>query len=894
MSIEKFLQELRSNGYEPVHEIRVNSSGWERLKYNGESGTKASGGYRLIQNPDGSYFANYGSSKDKLGFRSWKPDRSQELTYAESASAKAARESHRRFLEEKEKKKHERIADRLNRVVLRMTLAESHPYLTDKGVAAHGIRIRPKTGDLIIPRYADGKIYSIQRIIQRKPGDKSWKGYFKGARGKGLFYPLYVPDENMAVILFAEGFSTAATIRAATGLPVVCCFDAGSLRAVAIAFKKKYPKSRIVFCADNDQWPNAKGIIQNTGVDKAQSAAAGIGGAHVIWPEFDDKYTDSRPTDFNDAMLLFGKDYVKNRVMTVVNQPIAEPSEIPGLNTSEEAAAGGFDMDSFVDVQSPADGDITVPNSMGMAFRVLGYNNGVYYYYPYGSRQIVALSAPSHSMQNLLQLDNIDNWESPWRDAAGKLTTKHQTIALYAAGRLIPIAEKMGIFSEEARVRGAGCWIDDGRVVLHCGDSLYIDGKHEKFEYFKSEFTYVAALRLMKPANNALGNAEARQLRTICESITWENKLSGTLLAGWLVIAPICAALSYRPHIYITGEAESGKSTVMDKIIKPVLGKMGLYADGGTTEPALRDMMGYDARPLVYDEAEPSPSMVEVIGLARKATTGAVVKKHGQRPFKARFCACFSAINPPVNKTADESRISFMHLKKNLRPNAIEEYNNLLRQIEELITDDFSQRLIARTLENMNYLIANIRIFQSEVRNNIKGARASQQIGTMLAGVYMLGRTDVISEEAAAEIVRRFNYSEHTIIDEAGDPVRLLQWIAASLVRTRTGADISIGELITMVRVGDENQIMHDKLLRSYGIVVDSDRIKIASTGQNLSRLLKDTDWHAKWNRTLSDIPGAQKHKIVYFSPGFKTSAVSVPISYFYESEIEIEPPIEF
>lgn len=904
--LNSFLLELNQNGYDPVRPLKVDGNEWGRLKYNDESASKASGGYKLIQNPDGSLFANYGSTKDRGGFRSWKSDRVRELSYEEMVSERTARNNHRKYVEDQQRLRHEKIGRRLAKAIAAYPVAVEHAYLADKGVDGHGIRIRPKTGELLIPRYGiDGRIYSIQHIIQKKPGQKSWKGYFKGALGKDLYYPLMAETDDKGVIVLCEGFATGASIRDATGLPVVVCFDAGALAGVTRGMRGRYANARIVIAADNDQWvfaPGKKardldtaeiagddprwsawrdeGVLFNPGIEKARAAAAGAGGAHVLIPDFEATHP-KKMTDFNDLAREKGADHVKMMFDKIL--------EIPSLKPTEEAGGGGFGNPVLrvSDVQPPPAGDNSKNaeclNELGFAFKILGYNNGVYYYYPHAMRQIVAFTASSHSMQNLIQLDSLERWETPWRDNQGKLSAKHQQIALCAADNLMRICQKRGVFTEESRVRGAGAWIDEGRVILHCGDSLYVDGNYERFERLESAFTYVASIRLMRPASAPLGNTEARQLRTICESVTWENRLSGTLLAGWLVIAPVCAALQYRPHIYITGEAESGKSTVMDKIVKPVLGKMGLFVDGGTTEPAIRDLMGYDARPLIYDEAEPSPSMSDVILLARKASTGAVVKKHGQKPFKARFCACFSAINPPVNKTADESRISFMHLKKNRRPTAMQEYDDLLEKIDEVISDDFSERLIARTLQNMNSLIANIRIFQRAVRKSTGAARASQQIGAMLAGVYMLGRTDIISEESAADIVSRFNYTDHTIIEEAGDPARLLQWVAASTVRMRSGSEMSIGELINTARI--ERDVLADKLLRSYGIIAENDRVIIASTGQNLAKLLKDTDWHAKWSRTLSDIIGAEKLKSVYFSPGFKTSAVAVPMSYFSDPD---------
>jgi putative DNA primase/helicase len=322
----------------------------------------------------------------------------------------------------------------------------------------------------------------------------------------------------------------------------------------------------------------------------------------------------------------------------------------------------------------------------------------------------------------------------------------------------------------------------------------------------------------------------------------------------------------------------------MDRIIKPVLGSVSLNVDGGTTEPAIRSAMGYDARPLVFDEAEPSPSMSAVIGLARKASTGAVVEKFGQKPFKARFSACFSAINPPVDKTADESRISFMVIKKNRAPDAIQQYDNLMSKIEDIITDDFSERLLARTLENMNSLLANIRTFQRSSRKVMKAARASQQIGTMLAGLYLLHSTKKISEADAEKWIARHDWTDHTIIAQDGDPLRLVQTIAESLLRYgASGADTSIGELINMVY--REHDMAADKLLRNYGIAVRDSEVLIASRSQNLAKVLRGTDWEIKWSRTLSDVPDARKEKCVYFAKGVKTSAVALPILLFKGDE---------
>ena len=899
--VTEFSDALAAAGYSlPAGKSIEADDNWHRLIYMGEK--VSSGRYRLGYAGEDFGIGGFGSDKDPAGFRNWhsKREGGTEISREQRQAMRKAADEYKAQKAAELARKQARIGAWLKKAVADMPAATEHPYLTKKQVAPHSIKWRKKGGELVIPMYGStGQVMNVQRITKT-----GWKGFFKGAKVSGCCYPIgRVVDVPETTILICEGFATGATLHEVTGLPVRVAFNTGNLKPLAVALKEKYPQARLVFAADHDAWvfaPGKKpddvkpqevpadderwnswresGLLWNPGIEKARAAAVEIGGAVVIYPVFSD--TIGKPTDFNDMRDRAGVDAVKARIAEAIQEYSPPAEDLPpadifpagDIPPAEQAAPRRKKRDAK------------------MAFRILGYNDGLYYYYPYALKQIVALSASAHSMQNLLQLDTLQNWEKPYRGEDGKLISRHQQIALFASNYMMQEAKEKGVFVEESSVRGCGVWIDEGRVILHCGNKIYCEGELVSFEDLRSEYSYVAARKLINPAREALNDYEAFRLRKICEAVTWENTLSGTLLAGWLVIAPICAALTYRPHVYITGEAESGKSTVMDRIIRPVLGKIALCVDGGTTEPGVREQMGYDGRPLVYDEAEPSPTMVDVLMLARKATTGAVVKKFGQRAFKARFCACFSAINPPVNKTADESRISFMHLKKNRRATAMQEYDDLLTMIEETITDDYPERMIARTLENMNALISNINTFQRAMRKTIGGARASQQIGTMLAGAYLLNSVKKISEEEALKIAGRFDWHDHTTLDQEGDPVRLVQHIATALLKNRHGAEIAVGELVTQMKGANLTDAQAaDKVLRQYGILVKDEQVFIASRSQNLARLLRNTEWHDKWSRTLSDVAGAEKSRIVYFSPGLKTSAIGLPISMFTEVETEQE-----
>lgn len=871
--LAEFQDKMQKDGFTPKGGKVICDDKWHQASHLSDSKGYYSGTYTM-KIVDGDFAIGcYFTRKEPDTKYKWHSRSKEKLTPEERKRINREIDANKKAKEKSEEKRYERISARLSRVVENMPLAEQHAYATAKGIGLHGARFRRKGGELILPlRDPNGRIWTIQRITV-----EGRKYLFTGGKKRGSFYSLsgqLTAETKRAFI--TEGYSTAASVLEASGVFTIAAIDSGNIKPVLEALSKAFPETRFIIAADNDKFTlNAKKEPWNVGVERANEAAAAIGGATVISPIFDklptETYTTQKPTDYNDLHRTLGLDEVARQLQEVLNRiPVNTGAAVSEIEPYHQHIDGGdYSMDA------PPPDDIANYKDFGMNYRVLGYNEGMYYYFPYTERQIVALSASGHTLPNLFRLDTLENWEGKF----GGAEVSDKNVVKYATASLMAMAQQRGIFKEDDRVRGCGAWLDDGRKVLHCGDKLFVDGQPMRLDEFKSDFTYVAASRLMRPATEALKNKEAYMLRKICEAVTWENKLSGSLLAGWLVIAPICAALEFRPHVYITGESDSGKSTVMDKIIKPVLGRMSLNVDGGTTEPKVRELMSYDARPIVYDEAEPSDCMVEVIKLARKSSSGATVGKFGQRMVKARFCFCFSAINPPVKEVADESRISFMVIKKNKRATAIQEYETLVKQIETHLTPDFSNRLMKRTLDNMEVLLKNIDTFSRAARIVIGSARPSKMIGAMLGGLFLLNSTEEVTLDFAQAWIRERDFSDHALINTETDPVRLLQFICGCVLKYSSSQELSIGDLI--IAAHKNNDSTADKLLRYNGIAVKQNRVYFAGMSTQMERLLRETDWKFKWTGMLENLPGAEKFKSFYFGVAKKTSGVSLPINIF-------------
>jgi putative DNA primase/helicase len=203
-------------------------------------------------------------------------------------------------------KRHAAARARAARIWQAARLAEDgHPYLAQKGVGAHGLRVCK--GALVVPmRNAGGELHNLQFI-----GASGTKRFLKGGRAAGL---CFVIDGTADTICLTEGYATAASIHAATGFTVAVAFSAGNLAAVAVMMRAACRGARIIVCADDDA--DTPG---NPGMTNAREAARAIGALLAV-PAFGvDRSADA--TDFNDLHRARGVGAVRDSISAA--RPVA-------------------------------------------------------------------------------------------------------------------------------------------------------------------------------------------------------------------------------------------------------------------------------------------------------------------------------------------------------------------------------------------------------------------------------------------------------------------------------------------------------------------------------------------------------------------------------------------
>lgn len=772
----------------------------------------------------------------------------------------------------------------------------THPYLTRKGITnAAGIRqidslamtefmddpdnTSIMRNVLLIPafRFADGKAtLEAGQVI-----DHSGKKLFaKGARMRGNCHPIKGDRKDYVVI--TEGYATGKAINAVTGQTVMVCMFAGNMAAAAQMVRDYFTDGRpIVYAPDND-WANDLQDKPNSGLDGAAAADAVVPG-RVIAPSFP---ADADPghTDWDDWLRHYGS---ADDMLALFEPPA------PAADNDNEPPA----EDEFSD-EDPLD---------NAPFRMLGHDGERYYYLDNEGLRVRAIPAAGHTKAQLVVIADKLFWEMryPVRNKDGMVVGANWD---RAGNDLLRAQHRIGIY-DTTRLRGRGAWFDDGRSVLHVGNSLIVDGQPVDIRDFPTSYIYEAGTRLdFTGGKRPLTPDQISRLTNLSRMLSWDVPVYSDLAIGWCVAAVICGALSWRPHIWITGPAGSGKSWVYDNILKWLVGEdWAMLAQSATTEAGIRQTMKRDARPVIFDEAEGEDKlarqrMQNVLELVRQASseTGAPIIK-GSRDgdaveYRIRSCFAFSSINVAASLAADISRISVLSLHKNTKRTAADEFELIRKTRTELMTPTFCQQFRATAVDLIPRIIAGHEVMTRVAAEQFGSRREGDQIGTLMVCFWALTAPadDTMTIDRARKFLAQYHWPANmTPAKEDMDENKLLNTILSAMIRTevttpgggsttinRTVAELA--EVAAGFRAYDEENRMLDgkaaeATLRRHGLGTMGGLLHISHSHPAIKRILDGTPWEGKWATVIDRVSGRVQKDGFKFA-GTTTRATAVPI----------------
>lgn len=516
---------------------------------------------------------------------------------------------------------------------------------------------------------------------------------------------------------------------------------------------------------------------------------------------------------------------------------------------------------------SPAPGgteeDIVVeePVDKSTTWRALGYDESTHFFYDDRCKDIVKMT--SFTDVQIMQLVPLERLVM---DFPAKKSPVNWTDA---KDFFIQASRAKGPF-DVFRVRGTGVWLDNGKTVVNTGHSLFTTNQDN------SRYFYIRTRNQMPPIHDKpLEAGETLSLRAVCESLRWEDMKSGYLLAGWIAIARIAGALPVRPHIWLTGGAGTGKSTVMDRVVRPGLGvpEGKYYLQGGTTEAGIRQAIKADSLPIIFDEFESTgdgskervQNLIELLRQTWSHTQGVVLKGSAGGvavPYALSFAALVSSIRVNLDNDADRSRFSVLELKAHNSNMA--EWQGLKELMTDL-TEEFGERLFARSIKMVPVILKSYATLADELAAAVN-QRFGQQMGMLLAGYYSLVSDEPISKEAAAGMVTELGFHEEK--DEAAqtDEWECLNYLwQKRIVGNHPDGqrfDDSIGEMVT------SGLPFYFRILKNYGIIVEPGEqlFFVANDHTELRALFRGTRWETCYRKSLARLPDVKRGRLKWFA----------------------------
>jgi putative DNA primase/helicase len=633
-------------------------------------------------------------------------------------------------------------------------------------------------------------------------------------------------------------------------------------------------------------------------IDKADWSPI-AGRKAILWPDADDPGREAM-AKLAPRLLAAGAELVR-----IVSPPpdVPEGWDLADAAWTPAEAAAYLKANRSAPITLPAMPPVPVEvpvldppplPAAGAHFICLGFDNDSYYYQPSSTGQVTRLSRSSHTGTNLVALAPLSYWETLYTSKTGVNWTA-------AAASLFAQQAAVGVYSPD-RIRGRGAWWDNKRTVLHLGDRLIVDGTSQPTTTAvpSSSYIYQRLVSLKGPTDvEPLTDQESWALLELAERFHWEAEGSGSLLAGWVALAPICGALTWRPHAWLTAGAGSGKSAVLEKYVGPLLGDMGLIVSGNTTEPGIRQALRADALPVVFDEAESNERsdqqrMQAVLGLARVASSESKAHTLKGSPegdtqrYTIRSMFLMSSIATALKQGADKSRFAQLTLRNPgeiAKETRIAHWEKLERDLDRLITTEIGRRLQARTISLIPVIRASTRIFTRIAAEAFDSQRLGDQYGTLLAGAWSMQSKEIPTAEQARDVVNKINWDPYSQSTEIPDEKRCLQYILEHQMRVEGDKTVTrtIGELIQISASRshdlDVTPTLAQATIGRNGIKADGDLIYVANNATAIAAILRDTPWVTCWATVLARLPGATRAGVTRFKGMAGTCrAVTLPL----------------
>lgn len=383
-------------------------------------------------------------------------------------------------------------------------------------------------------------------------------------------------------------------------------------------------------------------------------------------------------------------------------------------------------------------------------FRILGVADDGKAYFLDRHERLASMPLGGITQNKLLTLAPLPFWQSNFATGKGGKLDRDDWID--ATDTLIELAGKLDFDSD--RIRGRGAWREsDGRTCYH--DGMTTIGEVSQNRLYLRMTRKDIGIDTAPPDRSRL----AAILDTVGQ-LSFETRADMIRCISWATLSPFAGALPWRPAGLLTGRSESGKSTIVDMIIKPLC--LPLVVSGGeSTEAGVRQAVNIDARGIVVEESETDTPKKrqrrdDVLSLMRQSTSDETPKAvkgtvdgKGMR-FTLRSMFMFVAISPEVESIADDNRLFRVNLES--KGHTAEQWFELVDKLKGGITPELCASVRALTWTRLNDIFAMVdRMSPIIQRVTGKSSRFSKAEALLFAAYQVIWKQHDLSDDELRE-----------------------------------------------------------------------------------------------------------------------------------------------
>jgi hypothetical protein len=528
-------------------------------------------------------------------------------------------------------------------------------------------------------------------------------------------------------------------------------------------------------------------------------------------------------------------------------------------------------------------------------FSFLGYcYNNNYYVMPRGKAIPVKIGPTDNQIKNMIYDIAPREWWGEYFIGIG------DCIEWFRAESV-----KRGVFSPEM-ILGVGAHYDNEEIIVNCGNGIFIPAAEKKIKYeeYRGELKLKKSTIKLNISGNPWTTKEGKELFQEIQRYGFHRAIDYFLLLGWITLAPFASLLVRRPHLAITGPKGCGKTWLLDNVIKPALGPLAISAEGGTTEAGIRQEIGSDCRPVVFDEFEAHNPGEEsrnkaILTLARSAYGGEGKILKGTtagKPiiFSAKTMFCFVAINIILDNDADRSRIAMIKMRRK------DDIPGKLFQFEGLKK---------RAFNNWSEIEKAINAAKKHIIEvNKLGSRQADTLGPLIGAAWsvisdqpFLGESEEFNQ-TVCECMKELNID---VFEDVPDEITILDEILNHRIKINVCDELTIAELITRgIKAGKpefDQKLRQIGIRRDTGLIIDGtpyNMLAVSTNSATIKEALRNSP-HREYKNILFRHPAAifENTRPINMAGGKKTRCIILDwkkISELHFGEVEENQALNF